>query len=90
MDDYFETREMARRVLQHSCTERCLRRTGPGENDLRCRVVCSRHDSPDPTRHCMQTINVYHLPAAIKVMAELGLCEPYDETVVFCHLIPSL
>jgi hypothetical protein len=25
MDDYFETREMARTVLRHSCTERCLK-----------------------------------------------------------------
>jgi hypothetical protein len=79
MNDYFETREMARRVLQHSCSERCLKRTGPGENDLRCRTVCSRLDSSDPTRHCMQTIHIYHSPAAIKVMAELGLCEPYDD-----------
>jgi hypothetical protein len=76
MDDYFETKDMARRVLQHSCTERCLKRTGPGETDLRCHSVCSHLDSADPTRHCMQTIHVFHSPAAIKVMAELGLCEP--------------
>jgi hypothetical protein len=31
----------------------------------------------------MQTIHVYHSPAAIKVMAELGLCEPYNETGQF-------
>jgi hypothetical protein len=79
MDDYFETREMARRVLPHSCTEWCLKRTGPGETDVRCRSVCSHLDSLDPTSHCMQTIHVYHSPAAIKVMAELGLCEPYNE-----------
>jgi hypothetical protein len=80
MDDYSETREMARRVLPHHCTQRCLERTGPSETDLRCRSVCSRLDSPDPTSHCMQTIRVHHSSAAIKVMAELSLCEPYDES----------
>jgi predicted GIY-YIG superfamily endonuclease len=83
MNDYLETREMARRVLKHSCSERCLKRTGPGENDLRCRAISSRLDSVDPSRHCMQTINVFHSPEAIKVMAELGLCEPYDESGLF-------
>jgi len=80
MDDYFETRELARKVLQHSCTQHCLERIGPGETDLHCRSVCSRLASSDPTRHCMQTIHVNHSPSATMVMAELGLCQPYDET----------
>ena len=80
MNDYFETRDMARKVLPHFCTKRCLERTGTGENDIQCRSVNSRRDSSDATSHCLQTINVYHSTVAIKVMAELGLCEDYDET----------
>ena len=83
MDDYFLTREVARKVLPHSCTQRCLERTGPADSDVRCRSVNSRRDSPDATRHSMQVIQVYHSTVAIKVMAELGLCEPYDDSGIF-------
>lgn len=80
LNNYLKTREMAQRVLQHLCSEWCLRHIGLGENDFCCHVVCSCLDSSDPTSHSMETINVYHSPAAIKVMAKLGLCEPYNES----------
>jgi predicted GIY-YIG superfamily endonuclease len=80
VDEYLETREMARKVLPHFCSQRCLERIGPGENDLRCRAVYSRRDSSDATRHTMETIRVHHTPMAISIMAELGLCEECDDT----------
>jgi hypothetical protein len=78
-DEAEEVREHARRVLVHTHSSRCLRRTGDGPNDFACRVPNGMIESPNPTMHCFKELNTVHAPGALEVMQDLGFCNLSEE-----------
>jgi predicted GIY-YIG superfamily endonuclease len=80
MDDYALMKEQARSYLAHRCSERCMRRTGPGVSDVKCRVPDARYISPDINSFCEVSIDTLHSNASVDVMERIGLCLPAADT----------
>ena len=74
MNDIDKIRDAARRFLFHHCDRRCLRRTGPGDNDLKCRVPAAIILNPTYNKHSRVVIEPHHTAASLDVLKELGLC----------------
>lgn len=74
-EDYERMKDQARRYLAHNCSDRCMRRTGPGENDRVCRVPDARYISSDITQFCEKEFDVLHSATSVQLMERLGLCQ---------------
>ena len=73
-DDYFQAKRDALQYLGHECrSRRCLRRTGPGENDFECRVPDIYHSSPNPTKHTYVKHSLKHTPEAWAIYENVRL-----------------
>ncbi|CAB9521100.1 hypothetical protein SEMRO_1164_G248040.1 [Seminavis robusta] len=79
-EDFERMKEQGRKFLMHTCSARCKRRTGPGQNDLRCRVPDTRKISTDLTKFFQLNLHMNHSKAATNVMERLELCRPLSET----------
>jgi predicted GIY-YIG superfamily endonuclease len=88
LDDILSIRDYARRVLTHRCDSRCMRRTGPGENDLKCRFPASIALNPVYTDHSMVSIEPRHSNDALDVMKKLDLCHEDSTTDKFIATDP--
>ena len=78
-DDCDCVKDQARKCLAHRCSHRCLRRTGPMENQVVCRVPDARHISSDITRFFVHEMELNHSLPAVEIMRRLGLCEQRDD-----------
>lgn len=81
-----EIRDYGRRFLFHHCDQRCLRRTGPGDNDFKCRVPAAILLNPTHTQHSRVTIEPHHTAAALDVLKEVHLCHQDSTTGHFMPL----
>ena len=92
--DYFDTIDLASKILMHHCSDRCMRRYGPNPEDLKCRVPDNRRITNDHTRHCRISHDPNHSHEAMNILAQLGLCKdpyhPESESLHFCPLHPLL
>ena len=70
----------AARFLKHTCSARCMRRTGVGKNDLVCRVPDPRQMSQDMSNFYEYGFDVSHSEEAIVVFERLGFVKPRKET----------
>ena len=93
-DDYRECRRLMKIILSHTCTQRCIVRTGPGEHDFRCRANDNARLSPDITKHNLVDINVRHSEQALNLLQEIGLCtitdDNYEEPKIHCDELKAL
>ena len=67
--------DMAGRVLLHVCSKRCKRRTGPGENDFKCRATNNGEDNPYPWLHSTKEVLVNHSNICFGILEKLGLAQ---------------
>ena len=72
-DEAIAVKELARRLLNHICSDRCQRRIGVEDNELRCRVTDNAQESPNCARYCMKELFIQHGEAACEVLADLEL-----------------
>ena len=79
-EDYNVMKEQAKSFLSHQHSDRCMRRTGPGDYDLVCRVPDARLISKDITSFSENVLNVNHSANSIRVMERLGLCKQLKDT----------
>ena len=79
-EDYSLMKEQAKSFLSHQHSERCMRRTGPGDYDLVCRVPDARLVSKDITSFSENILHVNHSANSIRVMEKLGLCMKLKDT----------
>ena len=77
--DYYKMKSQAKSYLAHHCSERCMRRTGPSEGDVKCHVPDARYLSTDITKFSESEIDVVHTSDVLEVMERLGLCEDLKE-----------
>jgi hypothetical protein len=75
-------RDCARHFLFHHCGQRCLRRTGPGDDQLKCRVPATILLNPVYTEHSRVTIELHHASRCLDVLKDLGLCH---DNCVWCE-----
>lgn len=79
-EDYETMKQQARTYLSHHCSDRCMRRTGPNPEDVKCRVPDARLISPDVTKFCEVSMDTIHSDDAIRVMERIGLCKKLSDT----------
>jgi len=72
-EEAMTVKELARRLLDHVCSDRCQRRIGIEDNELRCRVTDNAIESPNCARYCMKELFLQHGEEACKVLKELKL-----------------
>jgi hypothetical protein len=77
-DDILKIQDCARHVLFHHCDQRCLRHTGPGDDQLKCRVPATILLNPVYTEHSWVTIELHHASGYLDFLKDLGLC--HDES----------
>jgi hypothetical protein len=73
-DDILKIRDCARHFLFHHCNQRCLRRMGPGDDQLKCKVPAPILLNPVYTEHSQVTIEPHHASGCLNVLKDLGLC----------------
>jgi hypothetical protein len=76
-DDILKIWDCSRCFLFHHCDQRCLRRTGQGDNQLKCRVSAAILLNSVYTEHSWVTIEPHHASGCLNVLKDLGLC--HDE-----------
>ncbi len=76
-NDILKNWDCARHFLFHDCDQRCLRRTGPGDDQLKCGVHATIFLNPVYTEHSWVTIEPHHTSGCLDVLKGLGLC--HDE-----------
>jgi len=86
INDIHQIRDNARRFLFHHCDQRCLRRTGPGEDDFKCRVPSAILLNPVYTEHSRVVIEPHHSGAALDVLRDLNICHEESTTDHFMPL----
>ena len=79
-EDYQSMKDDASRFLKHTCSARCMRRTGVGKDDLVCRVPDPRQMSQDLSNFYEYGFDVVHSEEAILVLERLGFVKPRKET----------
>jgi predicted GIY-YIG superfamily endonuclease len=72
-NEVIKVRDMATKVLRHVCNDRCKRRTGTGDNDLKCRVTNNGTENPFPTKHFFKEYEVLYSSTCIRILSELQL-----------------
>ena len=75
-DTITDTLEHANLILTHNCANakyRCMRRTGIGKEDLKCRFVDHFTENPDPNTYGYKKIDPRHKGEAMEILKMLGL-----------------
>jgi len=73
--DWWNITEKASKFLRHTCSSRCMKRVGIGNNELRCRVTNNERESKNPREHTLEEIYVEHSEKALVILESLGLYE---------------
>lgn len=63
-------------ILTHNCANahyRCMRRTGIGKQDLKCRFVDNFMENPDPNTYGYKKIDPRHRQETMEILQKLGL-----------------
>ena len=78
IDDKFEIEEDAKRILKHTCSDRCLKRIGSSgtDSDFVCRKLNYFKASPDNTRPCVVPLGNKRSPHVVEILEKIGLFEP--------------
>ena len=69
-----------------------MRRTGTGDEDVKCRVPDYAKNHPHPTMYWSKKIDTNHSEEAIHLLQEIGLCwfdDELQETVFHPKLVAS-
>jgi predicted GIY-YIG superfamily endonuclease len=85
LDDYNDYREMkdeARSFLPHTHSSRCMRRTGAGKDDLKCRVPDTRYISADLSQFHEAVLPTLHSKESLVIMSRLGLVTVSEDNEV--------
>jgi hypothetical protein len=85
---WFEVMDLAETILTHR-SERNLKRTGPGKNDLKPRDQNNYYISPDPMSYATKKIDPNHTTNAVSILVEcqLATAPPAEDprALVDCH-----
>ena len=75
--DVFDLQELARKILSHNCTRRCMDRIGDkeGPEKFRCRKPNELIISPDNTKHCYLPMTRQPSPDCVEKLIEIGLVD---------------
>jgi len=93
--DVYMVRRKGEEILAHNCSKagyRCMRRTGTGDDDVKCRVPNYGKDNPYPTMYWSKKIDTNHSEEAIQLLQEMGLCwfdSELQESVFHPKLVAS-
>ncbi len=71
--DVYRVRDKGEKLLKHICNDRCKRRIGVKEHDLKCRVTHNGLENPTPSQHYFKTYDVQYNQTCINILTELGL-----------------
>ena len=79
-EDYREMKDQARKFLSHQHSQRCMRRSGVGSDDLVCRVPDPRLLSKDLDSFYEVKLDIEHSNDAMQVMERIGLIQDRTKT----------
>ena len=97
--DLQKIKELAMKLLRHVCNERCKKRTGPNNNDVKCRVTNNGIENPTPNFHHFKEFEVQYSQNCTQILMELGLMEydsikqtyiMHDKLKAIKHLPPAI
>ncbi len=81
-NDYHDMKDDARSFLPHTHSSRCMRRTGAGKDDLKCRVPDTRCISGDLSQFHEAVLPAVHSKESLVIMSRLGLITVSEDNEV--------
>ena len=80
-DDQFKVQKIAREILPHLCSPRCLVRTGDGDGpeNFKCRSNDNLQLSPDITRNCLIDLPMNLSIPCMEWLICIGMLDPIED-----------
>ena len=81
--------DMGTTILKHICNDRCKRRTGIGNGEVKCKVTNNGKENPHPNQHSFKEYEVEYSEMCKKILMDLNLMH-YDKATKSCIMHDNL